>query len=240
MKKKICLFGLLAIFATVNSASATLISDVTPAVVGAEFTDGAGDYLGLVTAGPLIGGMSFGSSINPPVGSVAGEDLDGEGGSATRMVEWVLSLPSNAAPGTGLTSINFEGLLATSAGFDDADGSSPFELILNGNVVDTTVFSRVDDGDTFNTQLAVDTNGDGFGDGAIATATGTAVSFSDLGGSTITSASVKFTISANSGAEEFWTNGTLSADFTPAVVPEPSSMALLGLIGLAGLVRRRR
>ena len=104
--------------------------------------------------------------------------------------------------------------------------------------MDDLVFSRIDDGDAFNSQLAVDTNGDGFGDGAVAVAAGTAVSLSDAGGTAVNSVSVQLTITAEANSEEFWTNGTLQAYFTP--VPEPSTFALLGLVGLAGFARRRK
>lgn len=220
-----------------SSAAITSISSSSP-TLSSTFTDGGSDYFGIVNSG-LILTQNFNSSINPPEGSVAGEDLDGEGGSNTQTVTWTLNLPGDAVPGTGLTTIDFSGLLASGAGFDDADGSHPFVFSVDGSEVGRITFSRVNDGDPFNSALAVDTNLDGFGDGAVATATGTAVTFSDPGGAAVTSVDVVFTISSGSGGEEFWTNGTLSAQYDMVAVPEPSTL-LLSVIGAFAVIRRSR
>lgn len=215
---------------------AVTVSSTTP-TLSSSFSDGSGDYFGLIDASGDIGGTNITTSLNPPEGSVAGEDLDGEGGSGTETATWTIVLPGDAAPGTGLTSINFAGVLAGGANaWDNTDGID-FSFAVGVSTVDSISFRWDNANDNFNGALAIDTTGDGFGDGTTVSTTGLGFSFSDTGGSSITSVTVVMTATNNAEGEEFWALGELSASYEQ--IPEPSA-TLLGGLGLLTLLRRRR
>lgn len=215
---------------------AVTVSSTTP-TLSSSFSDGSGDYFGLIDASGDIGGTNISTSLSPPEGSVAGEDLDGEGGTGTETATWTIVLPGDAAPGTGLTSINFAGVLAGRGGAWDSTDGIDFAFTVGGSAVDSISFRWDDANDNFNGALAIDTTGDGFGDGTTVSTTGLGFSFSDAGGSSITSVTVVMTASSNGGDEEFWASGNLSASYEQ--IPEPSA-TLLGGLGLLALLRRRR
>jgi hypothetical protein len=245
MKKLTSLiFGAL-IAVSASTVFADIVSDSGSAVD--THADGGSDYFGQVVGGEILG-QNFNSSINPPELAFAGEDLNGNvvGGvqtSETACVNWDIALPGNALPGTGLTNIDFSGLLAASSSAWDTNSGNTldfidFEFFVNGSSTGLLEYRPIATSGS-NSELALDSDANGVGDGPVLTATGSSVVFSDAGGVLVTSASVKMTVRADSGGEEFWTNGTLSADFQ-AAVPEPSSLALLGLASLGLVTRRRR
>jgi hypothetical protein len=236
MKMKLSLALALLGLCSTSHAVVTVISESTPTVSN-SFSDGEGDYFGIVEGGQ-IAGTGFSSTIDPPEGAVTGEDHDGEGLNRLQTATWTLGLPPNAVPGTGLTNIDFSGFFAANGGVFDSTDEFSFELSLNSSAVETILiaYDRAND-DNFNENLAFDTTGDGIGDGATISETGTAINLSDAGGSAITSATVVLSADVANGDEEHWSNGVLMAEFDP--IPEPSS-ALLGGLGLLALFRRRR
>lgn len=250
MKRHI-LFTACATALAVSSVGAAIIAapPSTGSTPSTTFNSGA-DFWGPVTAiGPMAvnGIVPTGTiDITPPVGAFAGEDIDvGSGDVVT--VSWTINLPGDAAPGTGLTNINFAGQFgAASAGvgptfsaFFDAGEEFDFDFVA-GAATSSVDFRPV--GGPTNNDLAIDTNADNIGDGTLAIESGVVVNFADAGGATVTTTSVTFTGSFppffSGQAEEFWASGTLTADYDQ-LIPEPSS-GLLALFGAGLLFFRRR
>ncbi|MEM7315630.1 MAG: PEP-CTERM sorting domain-containing protein [Planctomycetota bacterium] len=239
---------LIALTLIFSNASAVLtgVSTSTPTVSFDNSSANGEDYFGLVGNGGMINGVNIDSSINAPDGSVAGEDIDGIAGSGGRMqmASWSLSLPGDALPGTGFTMIDFSGLFGANDGVFDNTDVFDFTFSLNGSTT-SDIAIRYDraGGDNFNDSLAIDTDGDGIGDGTAISTSGTAINFSDPGGAVISSVLVKLVVNSSgngwAGGEEFWANGTLSAVYDRAVVPEPSSFLLIGIVTILGWGRRR-
>ena len=171
----------------------------------------------------------------------------------TRTAEWQLSVASIPNAASPFTNISFSGRIAAA---DD----TPWD---NDNVnsnVDFITFELVQDGVTLATEtkdfrptgpvaensvnfnLALDTTGDGVGDGTVvpnASADPLLAQAFTLTGTTAASTIVlRVTAHSESGNEEFWVDGTLSADID--IVPEPSSSLMLALAGGLLVVRRKK
>ena len=239
---RITYLGIIVAFTFISSnANAVLtgVSTSTPTVTFNDSSSNGEDYFGIVGGGGMINGTNIDSSINAPDGSVAGEDIDGIAGTGGRMqmATWSLSLPGDAIPGTGFTSINFSGLFAANDNVFDNTDHFDFTFSLNGATT-SDISIRYDraGGDNFNDSLAIDTDGNGIGDGTAISTSGTAISFSDPGGALISSVVVKLTVDSTAWAagEEFWANGTLDAVYDRAAIPEPSSFLMIGIVTMLG------
>lgn len=253
MKYKIFLTVFIA--GTLSSYGAiTNLSTNVPTSSG-FFTDGAADFFGIVdtatttTTGTLVGGGNYLiKDVFPIAGYLIGRDHDdADTRPGTLQATWSLSLPSNAAFGTGLTNIKFSGTLAAAQGGWDGKSSSgnvpdsiKFELIVDGIVTATMFFAS--DSETSVGSLRLDTNGDDIGDALQISATGITFTpstnnpLSNAGGASVTSVQLRGTFASDSSDATYWTFGTLSADYD--LVPEPSSALLFG-IGAVGLIARR-
>ncbi len=249
--------GALALLATTTLSSQAVITTVstsTPVATGGPsfFSDGSSDYFGIVSnTGTMIAGATFTSNLtSPPDGSLAGRDLDdGSTRPATRTAEWQLSIagiPNAASP---FTNISFSGRIAARDDNNAWDNADPidfitFELLQDGAILTSeTKDYRSTAGLTFfNGNLALDTNGDGIGDGVHvpnASANPSLAQNASLTGTTANSTIVlRITVHSDSGNEEFWVDGTLSADVD--IVPEPSSSLMLSLAGGFLLMRRKK
>jgi len=234
----------LLISSTYITHAATIMSDAPVAASG--FSDGSRDYFGVVeTGGITIGGILFESSLSPapPVGSVTGRDQD-DGGSRSGIesASWTIDLPTNAVAGTGFTGISFDSTSVFAANQWDTvaggGGSSldfaRFELLLNNVVVETREY-RPDAMTISGGNLLL--NGDLSGVN-LSTGAPVSLSFSNPGGATITAAELRLTVHSSLSAEEHWTQGTLTGDFT--AVPEPTASLLLAFGLFWGGTRRKR
>lgn len=210
------------------------------------FSDGGSDYFGITDGngtddygvnGTPGGENNYGGAVGTYLN---GEDLDGEGASLPIVLDW-----------TGIDISNYENLefMDSFAEFDDgapgnidtADFITIDVQIDDGGFITILEF-RGDDPDTFNGLFAVDTDGDGLGDGE--TLNGTFAEFVANIGGTGSSLDLRLSISVDSGSEDFAADNfmiigdLIQANNGPAV-PEPTTFALLGFAGLA-LARRRR
>jgi len=197
------------------------------------FADTFGDFFG------LTGGTTddFGGATTPPgvkaytgfTGSIlTGQDLDGEGATLPITVLW------EDLPIAGETGLTFSGDFAE---FFDAPGD-------------------IDEGDQLFVEAQIDDGGFitilEFTPGSFTSTGGPSNGFFELGAATLGSAAQNFTaaiagtgttldlrltVDLNSGDEDFAVDNFIVAGTN---VPEPSSIALLGLVGLAGIVRRRK
>lgn len=208
------------------------------------FSDTGSDYFGVVeSGGASIEGLAFTpGSTNPSDGSLTGRDLDdGNIRLPTQTAEWTLDISDYAAIGP-FTNISFAfDIAARTLQWDNFGGNLDFiqfELLVDSTLQDSIIFRPdVAIGLTQGT-LAVDSNADGVGDGT-ALAPLTANSFSLSTATTgNTDVVVRVTVRSDSGNEEFWTDGNLTADLD--IVPEPSSTAFLVLAGGLLLSRRKR
>lgn len=245
-----CIYSVVASLLAVATlpCHAAMTSTSTPVATGGlpYFSDGVSDYFGIVDASATtIGGLAFTpSTTSPSTGDLAGRDIDdGIPANATRTAEWSLNIASIPTAISPFTNISFSGNLAASQNtWDNTTAGNidliTFELFLDGAVVATDMAAfrsqnalGINDG-----TLALDTNGDGVGDGTGVSVSGTALALSGVtANSTIV---VRATATVNSGTEEFWMNGILSADFD--TVPEPSSSFMLALAGGLLVMRRKK
>ncbi|NWK55951.1 PEP-CTERM sorting domain-containing protein [Verrucomicrobiaceae bacterium N1E253] len=224
----------------VGLSHAALISSSIPTVgETGGFSDGVGDYFGIVTGGLIAGNTFSPNTTTPPEGALAGRDLD-DGGAlpADRTAEWSLPLPGGATP--PMSSIIFNGSIAARDSTSwDASDSIKLELFIDGLIADSIEFRP--NNPTSTTSLAEDTNADNIGDGpAINPLAPYAFQLSSPTTAN-TGVTVKITAHSDSANEEFWVSGTLSAEVdTSGTVPEPSSTMLLGLAGSILIFRRKK
>ena len=187
-------------------------------VTSINYSDGVSDYFGIVEAGGLtINGTSFTSlETTPPIGSVAGRDIDDHQlRPNTQTAVWNLAL----GVGNVVDSVSFSGTLAAAeAGWpNDVGLINSIQLVLNVNGVDVrTIDLRPDAAPIGLGPLRADTDADGVGDGLLITASGVAINWTHIGGSSATpNVTLTATFTASSSQAEFWLNGTLSANSTP-------------------------
>ena len=195
----------------------------------AEATDGFTDYF-TTSDGSNIAGV-----YNTPQGNsfFAAQDTDADEIGASPA-----SLFINDIVITDFTDLNVQLLVAedddgTNQDWDASDAFEIFASIDGGP--STLVFSIRNDGSPFNAEPLVDTDLDGIGDGTAITDT-----FADFTASiagTGDELDLEFRFSLDSGDEDLAID---NIRINGTAVPEPSSIALLGLVGLVGFVRRRK
>jgi len=207
-----------------DSAFGDTVLDSTP--VGTESVTNSQSFVGLLDiANPLDVNTTRVEMLNPgstfAVGDLVGRNMVNNTGSTTWT--WDICVPTNAAPGSGLTSIQFGGFAFERTTDNLENGDELFwELFLNDDTVpvETTSTGNVNG-------LLFDFNSYSF-------------NMADPGSTaqtTVTSASVVFTVQGfNEQFEWFATRGTLSANFT--AVPEPGA-AVLAVFAMLGLTTRR-
>ncbi|NWK57709.1 PEP-CTERM sorting domain-containing protein [Verrucomicrobiaceae bacterium N1E253] len=236
-----------------GGANAAIAITSTPVATGGQayFSDGGSssgaDYFGVVdNTGTMIAGSFFSpSDTTPPSGSIAGRDHDdGNNRPGTRTAEWQLNIGSISGASAPFTNIFFSGSIAAGPnGWDNDPGGSTdfvmFELLLDGVVVasETQGFRSTAPLGGFAGNLALDTNGDGVGDGAVV-GSEVAQNFSLTGTTANSTVVLRMTAHSDASGAEFWANGTLTADV--AIVPEPSVSFLIGAGALGFLARRKR
>lgn len=238
MKTK-CMFLLAALglaAATSGRAQTTVLNETFDnnsafTVSSGFFSDGSGDYLGLVGGTDNFGAGSTPTSIpsfSGVTGSyLVGEDLEGEGASLPITIDWTgLDI-------SGLTNISFSGDFGSSTGgIDLADEFVVRYRIDTGVYTDLINFDFVPDGDNFNNIFRL---------------AGGSSPTDDLGlnlknftasipgtGSTL---DIRLVVSLDAGSEEFAVD-----NFIITAIPEPSSLIMMGLAALAafGLLRKRK
>jgi hypothetical protein len=251
---------LLATASTLGTSHAVLTFTSTPVATGGEayYSDGGvdtgADYFGIVdNTKTMIAGDPFSASDTaPPIGALAGRDLDdGNSRPKTRTAEWQLNIASIPNAVSPFTNISFSGRIAAA---DD----SPWDNDPGGPNVDFITFELIQDGVTLtsetkdfrstaaigfvNGNLALDTDGNGVGDGTVVPNAFTdpvlAQAFSLTGTGANSTIILRVTAHSDSGNEEFWIDGTLSADVD--VIPEPSSSLMLALAGGLLAIRRKK
>ena len=192
------------------------------------FSDGSNDYFGINGSSPDWGGDTSPSGQRGYTGFsdnfLTGEDLDGEGASLPITVDWTGIDVANQS------NLSFSGDFGASEFNLDASDEWYFEVQFDGGGF-TKVMEFVFDpnhDDSFNA---------GFFYGSEAL-TSVAKNFSaDITGSG-SLMDLRMTIDFGAGSEDFAVDN-LTVESLSAV-PEPGSIAVLGLIGLAGMIRRRR
>ena len=235
--KKILTLAMMAAFAMVSSASAgiVLLNETFDSSAGFTtstpfFSDGGGDFFGISGSA-----ADFGGGATPGVPAftgfndnfLTGEDLDGEGATLPITVTWS---SINIAGQTGLT---FSGDFAE---FFNAPGDiDPTDLLFVEAQIDGGGFAPI----LQFTPGSFSSTVNGVFELGTATLGDAAQNFSASIPGTGSTLDLRLTVSVNAGDEDFAVDNFLvTAD--SAAVPEPSSIALLGLVGLAGVVRRRK
>ena len=216
--------GVLGAIVLESSGDIVTISNDTP--TGSANVANANDFVGLlsqVSPQTQVGGQNVTFNGSLPGGAafmvndLVGRDMDASGGGRTW--EFLLTLPVDAVPGSGLESIMFSGFAYERNGNQlENDDDLTWELFLNSDATPT---------------LTDTTGGNDFGTHT--------VDWSSVatGGTVVTQVRVVVTINGfDGGGEWFGTRGLLMADYN--AVPEPG-----GVIFFAGCCavisyRRRR
>jgi hypothetical protein len=250
--KKLLLPSLTMIgLSAVNSVNAATIASQTfdtpqdLKVTNTTYTDGRGDafttYAGS-DLGFVAAGWASGSSAGPFEVSSTGQFYSGDTSGSNQ----ALSGPGKYAPTTSITYPDVRRVTyalfntVDMSGYDSSTLSLDFTSVKNG--VDDSMFVRLYlDGSTTGIDLltidgantiAFNATNTTFSGGATPSGTLT-YSFED----TVTSAELYIGFEAD-GTGDHWTLDNVSFDGT--AVPEPSTTALLGLGGLALILRRRK
>lgn len=197
------------------------------------FTDGSKDYFGITGVNdfdgdPVASGVPSFSGFDSNF--LIGEDLDSGGGPSTVTLTWAgLDI-------AGLTDIVISSSFAAELQeWDVADDGIDLEYQIDGGGYVTAFRFRTDgtgtSGGTFNGDLALDSDGMGFGEGAVLTRA--AQDFDLPISETGTTLDLQLTISANSGDEAFAVDN-IGVVGTLAAIPEPTA-AIFGSLVATGL-----
>ncbi|MCH2178561.1 MAG: PEP-CTERM sorting domain-containing protein [Mariniblastus sp.] len=192
------------------------------------FSDGQHDYFGINGSAEDWGDGTTPSGQKGYTGFtdnfLTGEDLDGEGATLPITLNWTGIDVSNQSD------LTFSGDFGASDTNLDRSDEWYFEVQFDGNGF-TKVMEFVFDPNH------PDSINAGFFYGSEAL-TSVAKNFSANINGTGSSMDLRMTIDFNSGSEDFAVDNLRVASFS--AIPEPGSLAVLGLIGCVGLVRRRR
>ncbi len=221
----ICFFALLLAGLTGHVASAGLVVISTSTATGTSSRNSSTDFVGILdnNSPTQIGGLDVSFNNVPAgesfaIGDIVGRDMVNSGGG--RVWEYLLTLPADAIPGTGLTGILFNGhAFERSTNNLEAGDGILWELFLNNDAIPVASGGP-----------AVGTDWTTFD-----------VNLSDPGGAAINQVRVVFTVSEfDHNLEWFASRGMLSAVYS--AIPEPHGLAMvLAACGwLATALRRRR
>ena len=194
-------------------------------------SDGSNDYSLRTDGSDISGGVTF---TNPDGYFFAAQDIDAND---------ALGMSPATSTFSGIDVSGYENLAfaADWAEDDSSNGDEDWdkpdfvsvEYQIDGEAW-TKIFALENDDSTFNSAPFVDDNLDGVGEGAEITDTFTThgATISEIG----SSLNLRFEFALDSGDEDIAVdNITVTGD----VIPEPATMALLGLGGLVALRRRR-
>ena len=192
------------------------------------FSDGSNDYFGIFGSNENWGGGSTPSGTRGFTGLddnfLTGEDLNGEGATLPIIIDWT------GIDVTNQSNLVFSGDFAAGDTSLDAADEWYFEVQFDGGGY-TKVMEFVFDpnhDDNFNAGFF-------YGSEALTTAAKTFEAAITGGGSVM---DLRMTIDFDASSEDFGVDNLTVASLT--AIPEPGSALLIGLVGLAGLMRRRR
>ena len=215
--------------------------EVLVPVAETPFSDTEDDFFGVVITSDQIDvegvPISFiyeNTTPFPPINALVGRDHDGDS-TPLQVASWSLELPADAVPGTGLTSISFDAVSHFRTSLWEfgeelvTEDFAIFELILNEAVFAALDFRPTGEN---NTDLRLDTDGDGIGDGLVLSpssdpTTEVPINLSDPGGASITSVELRLSISSDTAGEQHWTLGSLSAEYDSSELSSPSPTELM-------------
>ena len=238
MMKKI-LYLVLAVVFMAGTASASVITSIdfeSGAGVGyttsiTELTDMGSDYF-THSDGTNISGV-----YNSPQGSsfFAAMDTNADAGGASPASLFISGINI-----TGFTSLDVDLSLAEDddGNNQDWDNATSFEVFatIDGGTA-FKIFGVENDDMGFNREPLVDLNLDGIGDGPAITDIFTAYNAPIAGtGATL---DLEFRFTVPNGDEDIAVDNIIVNGISAAGIPEPSSLALLALLGLVGVIRRR-
>ncbi|MEJ6700837.1 MAG: PEP-CTERM sorting domain-containing protein, partial [Akkermansiaceae bacterium] len=191
-----------------------------------EVNDGGTDYF-TRTDGSDIGSVNY----TPSGFFFAAQDIDGDGAPNPSSLTWTVDI-------TGATALSFYLNVAEDDEGSNQDWDST-DFVHIFYTIDTDPEQNLiwfeNDGTTFNAAPLLDTDFDGNGDST--EVTNSFANFSNTIAGTGSSLAIRVEFSLNSGDEDFAIDDLVVEG---TVVPEPSSSALLGLGGLALILRRRK